>query len=543
MFEIAELGHCTDRKTFKKTEPLLRQELLELQRELQQLDRSQVIMVFAGVDGAGKGETINLLNEWMDSRWLITRAFDDPADTERERPEFWRYWLALPPRGRIGMFISSWYHSVILDKVYQKVDDAQFDKRLDRIVAFENTLAGDGAAIIKFWMHLSRDAQKKRLKQLEKDPLLQVRVREKDWKHWKMYNEFIRVAERTIMRTNTGKAPWHIIEGADQNYRSLTVGTLVRDMLRRRIEELRCEERMIAELGSEPRGQSRKDGEGETDGGTVPESSQSVELSEDLAQGKQPTVVTLLTQLDMSKKLNKETYAEKLTQWQSKLYQLHIEARARGISSILLFEGPDAAGKGGAIRRITAALDARSYQVHGFAAPTDEERAQHYLWRFWRQLSRAGRITIFDRSWYGRVLVERVEGFAADDEWRRAYAEINEFEEQLIEHGIVLVKYWIHTTADEQLSRFKAREAVPYKRWKITDEDWRNRKRWWDYELAVSDMVQYTSTQLAPWTLVEGNDKRYARVKVLETFCNCLEKRLATSSKAAKAAARGGSGD
>ena len=529
MFEIAELGRQIDKQTFKKMAPVLRQELLELQQQLRHLDRIQVIMVVAGVDGAGKVETINLLNEWMDSRWLSTHAFDDPADTERERPEFWRYWLALPPRGRIGMFISSWYHSLILDAVYQKMDAAQFDKRLDRVLAFENALADDGAAIIKFWMHLSRDAQEKRLKQLEKDPHLRVRVQEKDWKHWKMYDQFIHVAERTILRTNTGKAPWHIIEGVDPNYRSLTVGTFVRDLLHRRIEELRALEHITGEGGGESRIESRKDDLDQTEHGGSPQNPQKVEPSDD----KPPTMVTVLTQLDMSKKLNKETYDEKLKRWQSKLFQLHSEARARGISSILLFEGPDAAGKGGAIRRITSALDARSYQVHGFAAPTDEERAQHYLWRFWRHLSRAGRITIFDRSWYGRVLVERVEGFATDEEWRRAYAEINDFEDQLIEHGIVLVKYWIHITPEEQLSRFKAREAVPYKRWKITKEDWRNRERWWDYELAVNDMVQYTSTQLAPWVLVEGNDKRYARVKALETFCNRLQTRLTASSNVA----------
>ena len=187
-----------------------------------------------------------------------------------------------------------------------------------------------------------------------------------------------------------------------------------------------------------------------------------------------------------------------------------------------MFEGPDAAGKGGAIRRVNEALDARNYQVHGIAAPTDEEKAQHYLWRFWRCLSRAGVITIFDRSWYGRVLVERVEGLATEDEWRRSYAEINEFEDQLIDHGIVLVKYWVHITKDEQFARFKLREKTPYKRWKLTDEDWRNRDRWDEYEQAVNDMVQYTSTSAAPWTLVEGNDKRFARVKVVKTFCDRL---------------------
>jgi len=224
----------------------------------------------------------------------------------------------------------------------------------------------------------------------------------------------------------------------------------------------------------------------------------------------------------MSKRLNKSTAREQSMELQARLHDLHLRAKAKRISSILLFEGPDAAGKGGAIRRVNEALDARNYQVHGIAAPTDEENAQHYLWRFWRQLSRAGHITVFDRSWYGRVLVERVEGFATDDEWRRSYEEINDFEDQLIEHGIVLIKCWIHITKEEQLARFKLREKTTYKRWKLTDEDWRNREKWNAYEQAVNDMVQYTSTSVAPWTLVEGNDKRYARIKVLKTFCDRL---------------------
>jgi polyphosphate kinase 2 (PPK2 family) len=220
----------------------------------------------------------------------------------------------------------------------------------------------------------------------------------------------------------------------------------------------------------------------------------------------------------MSKRLDRASYDKELVEQQAQLHRLHLRAKARKVSSLLVFEGPDAAGKGGAIRRINEALDARNYQVHGISAPTDEEVAQHYLWRFWRRLSGAGSITIFDRSWYGRVLVERIEGFASEDEWRRSYAEINDFEEQLIEHGIVLVKYWIHITPDEQLARFKRREKTPYKRWKITDEDWRNRDKWDEYEQAVNDMVQFTSTSVAPWTLVEGNDKPFARLKVVETY-------------------------
>jgi polyphosphate kinase 2 (PPK2 family) len=230
--------------------------------------------------------------------------------------------------------------------------------------------------------------------------------------------------------------------------------------------------------------------------------------------------------LDMSQQLGKSDYKKQLQECQARLNQLHRKALKKKISTILVFEGPDAGGKGGAIRRITRALDARHYQVIPTAAPTDEERAHHYLWRFWRHLSRAGRIIIFDRSWYGRVLVERVEQLASEDEWRRAFAEINEFEEQLTDHGILLIKYWVHITKDEQLERFKAREQTPHKRWKLTEEDWRNRDRWEDYEWAVNDIVEHTSTTTAPWVLVEGNDKRFARIKVIRTFCDRLEAML-----------------
>jgi polyphosphate kinase 2 (PPK2 family) len=226
----------------------------------------------------------------------------------------------------------------------------------------------------------------------------------------------------------------------------------------------------------------------------------------------------------MKLSVGKQAYDQQLNKYQGELNLLHRQALKSGVSTLVVFEGWDAAGKGGSIRRCTAALDARHYEVIPFAAPTDEERAHHYLWRFWRHLGRAGRVTFFDRSWYGRVLVERVEGFASEKEWMRAYAEINDFEEQLVEHGIVLVKYWLHITKEEQLARFNQRAELPWKRWKLSDEDWRNRDKWDPYELAVNDMIARTSTRLAPWTLVEANDKRFTRIKVLQTLCERLEK-------------------
>ena len=502
MFETAELGRTITKTDFKQTAPLLRQELLKLQDTLHRRKSFPVILVFAGVDGGGKGETVSLLNEWMDPRWLVTRAYDEPGDGERMRPEFWKYWRDLPPRGRIGMFLSAWYSRPLLDRVHGLADEAEFVRRLERIVGFERALARDGALIMKFWMHLSREAQEDRLRNLEDDPLTSARVNERDWDHWRKYDRFISAAEQLISRTNRGIAPWTIVEGCDANYRGVTVTSLLRDTLHKRLEE---EDRNA----QRPKQKHRK-------------KSPTEKPKQKTDPYRTARAITVLSGLDMSKRLGKAAYATELVELQARLHRLHLEAKKRSIASVLVFEGPDAAGKGGAIRRINESLDARNYQVHGIAAPTEEELAHHYLWRFWRHLPHDGHIAIFDRSWYGRVLVERIEGYASEDDWRRSYAEINDFEEQLIEHGIVLVKYWLHITKKEQLDRFKLREKTPHKRWKLTEEDWRNRDKWGDYEDAVNDMVQYTSTSTAPWSLIEANDKRYARVRVLQIYCDRL---------------------
>ena len=505
MFRTAELQRKLPKEDYLQQVPRLREELLMTQMELRNAP-FPVIVVFAGVDGAGKSETVNTLHEWMDSRWLMARAFSEPSDEERDRPEYWRFWRELPPRGRMALFLSSWYSMPILDRVYGHTTLAEFDERLERIKTFEKTLADDGALILKFWMHLSRGAQKERLRKLEKHPLLHWRISKRDWRHWELYDEFVATAERTIMKTSTGLAPWKIVEGYDERYRSVAVATIIRDAIRFRLEEAKA-----------------ASGAGNGDGAT--------HISKPAADAGNLPPVTILSQLDMSKTLSKEDYDAGLKRYQAKLNQLQRAARERKVSTILVFEGWDAAGKGGSIRRITAALDARDYQVIQVAAPTDEEAAHNYLWRFWRHLPRAGRVTIYDRSWYGRVLVERVEGFARTREWQRAYAEINDFEAQLVERGIVLVKFWLHITPEEQLKRFKEREQIPYKAWKLTEEDWRNRERWGEYELAVNDLVERTSTRQAPLTLVAATDKRYARIEVLRTLCERLETVLADAPK------------
>ncbi|MDX2145282.1 MAG: polyphosphate kinase [Rhodospirillaceae bacterium] len=541
MFPTVEIGQKVSREDFNRVAGGLRTELLRLQDELKSED-FPVILMFAGVAGAGKAEALDLINEWMDPRWLVTRAYGPPSDEEGERPAYWRFWRDLPPKGQIGLFVGAWYHQPIQDFVYERADKAAFNRALDRIAAFERTLADDGALILKFWMHMDKATQKKRMKALEKDKLESWRISKQDWKHFKHNDQFERAAEIAIRRTDTGKARWMLIEGADPRYRALAILTSLRDAILRHRELRRARRKVVAEAQAAAKEQraaelkqieaSAKDLEKESRAAAAGKGKKSTKAAAKAAATVKVTAkgrmkpLTVLDRLDMSLTLTDDEYTAALQEARGELGQLCRRAHFEGKSALIMFEGPDAAGKGGAIRRLTGAMDARDYRVIPVAAPTDEERAQHYLWRFWRHIPRAGRITIFDRSWYGRVLVERVEGFALPDEWGRAYAEINEFEEQLAGRGIVLAKFWVHVTKDEQYRRFKERETISYKAWKLTAEDWRNRAKWDDYAAAVHETVERTSTPHARWTLVEGNDKKYARIKVMRTLCRALAERL-----------------
>jgi polyphosphate:AMP phosphotransferase len=504
MFEAAEVGREVSKEEYESEVAKLRWELLDGQRRLRDAP-FPFLVLFGGADGAGKSETVHLLNEWMDPRGIVNRAFASRSQEERERPEFWRYWLALPPRGRMGLFISTWYAPVLRARVNRSLSPAAFDGQLDRIAAFEQTLTEDGAQVLKFWIHLGGKALKARLESLSKDPLTRWRVTRTQWKEYRQYRRFTAAAERMIQRTSFGHAPWTIIDGTDERYRNLAVGTAVRDVLHRALEE--------SPAPATSRARTRR---------ATPARAARPEPAPGGVVARVDRDRSVLDAVDMTPSLSKDAFKLRLLKQQGRLNRLQRKAADEGRSIIMVFEGWDAAGKGGAIRRVTSALHPQEYQVIPVAAPTDEERAHHYLWRFWRHLSRAGRVTIFDRSWYGRVLVERVEGLASHAEWSRAYAEIRQFEEQLVEHGIVLLKYWLHITPDEQEKRFKERAASPYKSWKLTDEDWRNRDRWDAYELAVNDMVEETSTSQAPWHLIPGNDKNFARVEILRRAADAV---------------------
>ena len=499
MLESAVLRSTMSREEYKERLPGLRESLLRVQQDLRTAARSSALILLAGVDSAGRSESANLLNQWMDPRWIITRAWREPSDEERERPEYWRYWRSLPARGRIGLLLNAWYEPAVRDRLERRCGKIAFASRLEQIALFEKALADDGTIILKFFLYLDATSQRKRLKALKKNPLTRWRVTEREWRALRRHDRVTAVAEEAIHRTSTDATPWHVVEGVDANYRNFMVGTLIHDALREGMSRASASRSRSAVAR-----RSRKTGHA---AGT----------------GQHEAV---LRSLDMTQSIEKKLFRYTLEKQQGRLNRLQRRARERGVSMVAVFEGWDAAGKGSALRRVTGALDARDYHVIPIAAPTDEERAHHYLWRFWRHFSRAGELTIFDRSWYGRVLVERVEGLATLEEYQRAYAEINHFERQLVDRRIVLVKFWLHITKDEQLRRFRERQQTAHKRWKITDEDWRNRRKWNDYERAVKEMVARTSTRRAPWVLVEANDKYFARIKVLRTLAERLQRAL-----------------
>lgn len=505
MFQTVELGQKVSKKDFDAAEPELRMRLLKAQHQLKSSDFS-VVVVISGVEGAGKSETVNILHEWLDPRFLATHPFEEFTEEERMRPPFWRFWLNLPPKGRIGMFFGSWYAEPIMARTFGQSDDSDLTASMERVKQFERSLVDDGTLVVKFWFHLSKKDQKKRLERLNKHPEDHWRVTERDWQRFKRYDKFRAASERALGLTDTAHAPWNLIEGTDARFRYLSVGRKLASALEKAVDE--HEKRRNGEHRSDPliRIENTKN-----PAGTGP-------------------VKTILSTVDLEQSVEKDEYEKRLASLQSQFGRLCREFAAKRWSTLLVFEGWDAAGKGGVIRRVSAAMDARHYSIIPIAAPTDEEKARHYLWRFWRHLPRAGRVTIFDRSWYGRVLVERVEGFASEREWQRAYNEVNEFERQLTEHGYLVHKFWLHIDQDEQLRRFEERERTPWKRFKITEDDWRNRSRWDAYELAVHDMVERTSTVDAPWTLVPNNDKRFGRLFTLETICRRMEAQLAAQT-------------
>lgn len=485
MFDQFEAQAPLDKRRYQAQSLALRQQLLEIQFALEGT-RHPVIIVLAGLDGAGKGVLVHRLNEWMDPRGIETNTYWEHSDEEDNRPYFWRFWRHLPRRGKIGIFLGSWYTQVTQQRADELIDDEAVEAFCQRITEFERQLTDDGALVIKIWIHVSEQTQRRQLE--EKAPLRQQnpRVTENPYELVGKYPQAMATSEKVIRLTQSFQCPWHIVDGEDRNYREIKAGEIIRDAVLRRIE--------TREAPADPE--------------------------------QHPPAADALASVKLDSSLEKRDYKKKLLKYQSRLQDLAWEGYRQKRSLVAVFEGWDGAGKGSAIRRVTGAIDPRLYKLVQIGAPSDEELAHHYSWRFWRQLQRDGRVTLFDRSWYGRVLVERVEKFASESEWTRAYREINEFERELSLHGSILAKFWIHIDQDEQLARFRAREKEPHKQHKITDEDWRNREKWPLYEAAVNEMVARTHSPHAPWTLVPGNNKHYARIHILKSLCEAMEQAL-----------------
>lgn len=490
MFESVELDRKVSKAQFKAEEPKLREALLGAQFDLLEAARFPVVVVLGGVAGAGTGEMVNQLHRWLDPHHLRVHPLDGLTDEARERPPLWPFWRALPPKGQTGIFLKGWYGRPIRGRATRCLGRAHFHEALARAERFERLLTDEGALLVKLWLHLSRHAQHRRLAKLERSKLTAWRVRPEDWAEHRAYHRFRKVSEEALARTSTPHAPWIVINAADARHRNLAVGH----------ELLRALQKRLAEPPPAPPAKPARTPK------RVPHDA--------------------VAALDLSPAIEPDRYAKRLQKAQGRLNRLMRSKHFAKRSLVTVFEGPDAAGKGGAIERVIEALDARWVSVVPVGAPTAEERAHPYLWRFWRQLPRQGHAALFDRSWYGRVLVERVEGFATEAAWRRAYAELNDFEEQLRARGAIVCKFWLQISKQEQLARFKAREEVGFKRYKLTDDDWRNRKHWDAYQAAAGEMVARTSTRHAPWTLVPANDKLHARLTVLETLVARLEDEL-----------------
>lgn len=479
------------KKAYEARLSTIREQLVQLQVQLK-ASNFKVLLIVAGVEGAGRGDLVNTLSSWLDPRGVETFAFHEPTDEERERPLMWRYWRALPSVGRIGIFAGSWYTETLREEARGKKALAQLDHELSRIRHFEKLLSDNGTLIIKIWLHLGKDAQRERLRALEADPDTAWRVTDEDWQHHRNYERLAETADYILKATDRPGSHWTVLDAEDERSRHLHAAETVLKAFRPHW----VKQQRLARTKTKPSLRPTP---------------------------VKPAGLKRLTDLVLDQELNEEDYASKREKWLGRLNRAMRAASLAKRSVVFVFEGWDAAGKGGAIRRLTSAIDARTYRVVPVAKPTDEEKAHHYLWRFWRHLPREGMVTLYDRSWYGRVLVERLEGFCRPDEWRRAFDEMNDFEQQLVEHNTTVIKFWMHISRDEQLRRFRAREETPYKRHKINDEDWRNRRKWAAYEVAVGDMLALTDTPTAPWHLIPANNKRYARLQILKAACKQLE--------------------
>ncbi len=480
----------------KKMEPEIIEEKLDELREILsskqtalRKSKRPVMVIVEGWSASGKGSLIGKIIKNLDPRFFKVSTMSVKTEEEKRKPFFYRHFIRIPEAGKYTFFDGSWMDEVTSDYLHDELSTSDYKNRLVSIKHFERQLTDNGYLIVKLFLHIDENEQKQRINKLLSDKNTKWRVSPADLWQNKHYKKCKEVYDSYLSETNLPSAPWYIIDAESKKYAELQA----LDILIKAIDTALMNGAV-----------------------SVPVMQNIFPLAD----------IPKLSQIPLDKTIEQEEYKKELYLCQNKLRDLHNELYRKRVPVILAYEGWDAAGKGGNIKRITSALDPRGYEVHPIASPEPHEKARHYLWRFWNRLPKDGHIAIFDRTWYGRVMVERLEGFCSENDWQRAYNEINEFEYELASWGAVIIKFWVQIDKDVQLERFTDRQNTPSKQWKITDEDWRNREKWDLYEAAIDEMLQKTNTTYAPWVILESNNKKYARIKALKTVIEMLEKKL-----------------
>ena len=489
MLEKIDLTKKLEKQSYREKMEALELELGRLQRECHAY-KIPVMIVLEGFGASGKGVQIGKLIQALDPRGFRVHAITGETEEEQKYPFLRRFWIKTPENGKIAIYDTSWYRRVLADRFSGNTEKEEVEDSYAAICSFEEQLTASGTVMIKLFLAIDQKEQKKRFEKLL--------VSREDWEKNEKYDSYVRMIEEALQRTDTDYAPWTIVEATDRRFATVKIYTTVIEALKEAVAEKK------AEAGREI---SQETEETET--------WENRELEE-----------SVLAKVDLTKSYTEKEYHKKKKKLQKKIKKLHGELYRRQIPVIIGFEGWDAGGKGGAIKRLTEKMDPRGFTVNTTAAPNDYEKAHHYLWRFWKNVPKKGHVAVYDRTWYGRVMVERIEGFCTKKEWQRAFKEINDMEAQFVQSGAIVLKFWMQIDKEEQRKRFEERQKNPEKQWKITEEDWRNRDKWDAYEEAVNEMLIRTSTPEAPWVIVEGNCKYYARIKVLEAVIEAIEKRL-----------------
>ena len=448
-----------------------------------------VLVVLEGWDAAGKGSVLGKVIKDLDPRFFDVRTMDKPSEEELRRPFLYKYFAQLPEAGKFMFLEGGWMDELNSQLLHGKISEDEYERGIRSVECFERQLADNGYLLVKFFFHITKKEQRRRMDRLLEDKNTSWRVSDKDKWQNKNYDKCCRQFDYFMQRFEDSRSPWNIIDAKHQKWAQLELMSVLLEKLDESLEA-GVQEAAIPENRFRLRS------------------------------------MPMLSEVELNQDMDVMEYRKQLAKCQKKLAKLHNELYRKKVPVIIAYEGWDAAGKGGNIKRIAGALDPRGYDVHPIASPEPHEKSRHYLWRFWTRLPKTGHIAIFDRTWYGRVMVERLEGFCSQNDWQRAYNEINEFERELKDWGAVIIKFWVQIDKETQLARFKDRENTPEKRWKITDEDWRNREKWEQYEDAVNEMLHRTSTDFAPWYILESNNKYYARIKALKIVIREIEKAL-----------------